>query len=224
MIWKTSINTSLCLLQGSFDCNGLYQWLPLRGVQSESSVGGETLALVNREHRWRLDLTAAAVPPEFPPFLFLYSLLTSLFVFLIPYFLPDVSDSFMICCRLSFERKKMKKKTPSVKTILFDCTCGNTQGISFPRIFILTSFLHLLCIFAVCVFMFLLYSCCNGWCLERQRERERETRSPKSRICLVSNKSKQHRTNTWEWIKFTKNKTTKYRTNVYILVVFTQHL
>lgn len=142
--------TPLFLLQGSFDCNGLYQWLPLKGVQSESSVGGETHALVNREHRWWLDVfmgwtpRAAAVPPdsalEFPPFLFLYSLLTSLFVFLIPYFLPDVSESFMICCRLSFERKKMKKKKNIVKTILFDCTCGNTQGILFPRIFILTSF------------------------------------------------------------------------------------
>lgn len=111
-----SIKFPLSLFQGSFDCNGLYQWLPLRGVQSEPGMGGETHALVNREHFWRRDVLlgrtprAAAVPPdsalEFPPFLFLYSLLTSLFVFLIPYFFPDVSDSFMICCRLSSERKK----------------------------------------------------------------------------------------------------------------------
>ncbi len=111
---KTSINTSLCLLQGSFDCNGLYQWLPLRGVQSESSVGGETLALVNREHRWRLDLTAAAVPPDSWVSTFSFSLFSTNITFCFPH---PVFSSWRI--RLIYDmlpsvfwKKKNEEKKP----------------------------------------------------------------------------------------------------------------
>lgn len=181
--------TPLFLLKGSFDCNGLYQWLPLRGVQSESSVGGETHARVNREHRWWLDVfmgrtpRAAAVPPdsalEFPPFLFLYSLLTSLLVFLIPYFLPDVSDSFMICCRLSFERKKMKKKKKHCqnKTVWLYVRKHARNFVS-PN-FYFDKFFCICCVFLLTVF--LCFYCTHAVTddAEKDRERERERRSTK---------------------------------------------
>lgn len=177
---------------------------------------------------------AAALPPdstlEFPSFLSLHSLLTSLFVFPIPYFLPDVSCLsatrvwYAAVCLLK-EKKNEEKK----KTILFDCTCGNTPD------FYLTSFSAFVTMFLLTVF--LCFYCTHAVTddvekdRERERTREKEQRNWKKVQDLFSLMLTRHygfkqiQTYTEQRHENESNSQKQNdRTKMYILVVFTQHL
>lgn len=75
--------------------------------------------------------------------------------------------------------------------------------------------------FADCVFMFLLYSCCNGWCRERKRKREEHETGKKVQDLFAF---KTNLNNTEQIHENESNVTKQDRTKMYILVVFTQHL
>lgn len=74
-----------------------------------------------------------------------------------------------------FWKKKNEEKTPSVKTILFDCTCGNTQGISFWQVFCIC--------YVFLLTVFLCFYCTRAVTDDAEKDREREKEREGTRNC-----------------------------------------
>lgn len=177
---ERSFKIPLSLLLGPFDCNCLYQWLPLRGVLSASSTGWrnsracEPRALLTTWRAYGTNPTGGCAPSWLHSgvSIFSFSPFSTNITFCFPHPVFSswrilfISDSCMVCCRLSFERKKKWRKKKNNIVWLY---MRKHPGFLFDKFFCICYDVS-----ADCVFMFLLYSCCNGWCRERQRERENE--------------------------------------------------
>lgn len=152
-IKHANISKTLSLLQGSFDCHGIYQRLSLKTLQGTSSTGRQMMMMMSR--------ASAVLPVSFS--LFFTNISFRFHPFLGPW------------------------RINMVKNYVVWLYTGKRERNFILHCFYLTSFSSLFCFFAECVWIFLLYSCCNGWSDGERERAEKHIRSVLRFLTVVNN-------------------------------------